>query len=61
MIDKHVISENSKPINYYDDHRLEDDYPELKKQLTLTDVRYYYSILKNFNKYFVSAVPYINN
>lgn len=33
----------------------------MKKKLTLTDVRYYYGILRNFNKYFASSVPYINN
>lgn len=61
MIGQHVTSVNSEPINYYDDRRLEDDYPEMKEKLTLTDVRYYYGILRNFNKYFASSVPYINN
>lgn len=61
MIDNDILNDSAKPINYYDDHRIEDDFPEVKKKMTLVDVRYYYSIIRNFNKYFASAVPYINN
>eukprot|EP00351_Strombidinopsis_sp_SopsisLIS2011_P002157 CAMPEP_0116870874 /NCGR_PEP_ID=MMETSP0463-20121206/985_1 /TAXON_ID=181622 /ORGANISM="Strombidinopsis sp, Strain SopsisLIS2011" /LENGTH=77 /DNA_ID=CAMNT_0004508253 /DNA_START=5271 /DNA_END=5504 /DNA_ORIENTATION=+ len=61
MMDDHVLDKENNSINYYDDHRIEDDYPEVKKKLTLTDVRYYFGILRNFNKYFATSVPYINN
>jgi len=61
MIDNSILSDSAKPINYYDDHRIEDDFPEVIKKMALVDVRYYYSLIRNFNKYFTSAVPYINN
>ncbi|CDW79829.1 hect domain and rcc1-like domain-containing protein [Stylonychia lemnae] len=52
--------EVEKPINYYDDTLMGTTYPEVNERLSITEIRYLWSLLKIFNKYLAPAVPYIN-
>jgi hypothetical protein len=58
---KDILSEEEKPRGYYDDSMLSNKYPEIYENMSLTDIRYYWALLKTFNKYLAPAVPYINN
>ena len=49
-----------KPIGFFDDSICEANYQEVYNDVSMSEVRYMWAVLKAFNEFYVPAVPIIN-
>lgn len=49
-----------KPIGFFDDSICEANYQEVYNDVSMSEVRYMWAVLKTFNEFYVPAVPIIN-